>query len=142
MADGMGSQARGPGAPGLGRETASLAREKAGAPWADAKETARAKLDERKDEAATGLDEVAQALHDAARRQHEHGDGLARLTGSAADSLERFSGALRSKDVTAMLGDIESFARRQPVAFFGMALAAGFLAARAMKVERSTREMT
>jgi hypothetical protein len=35
-----------------------------------------------------------------------------------------------------MLRDMESFARTQPVAFFGIALATGFLAARFMKSGR------
>jgi hypothetical protein len=56
-----------------------------------------------------------------------------RLTESAADGLERLSGMLRSKDVGSMLSDVNRFARQQPVVFFGLALAAGFVAVRLMK---------
>ena len=58
---------------------------------------------------------------------------LAQNTGSAADGLERLSSTLRNKDVSAMLRDMDNFARNQPVAFFGLALAAGFLAVRFLK---------
>jgi len=110
-----------------------MAKEHAQAVWDDAKETARSRLNEQKDAAAEGIGEVAGALRDAARRSEGERDGLARLTGTAADSLERLSGTLRNKDVSSMLRDMQSFARNQPVAFFGIALAAGFLAVRFMK---------
>jgi hypothetical protein len=40
---------------------------------------------------------------------------------------------LKEKDLNGLMGDVESFARRQPVAFFGAAVAAGFLAVRFLK---------
>jgi len=115
--------------------TTQAVKERAGAIWDDAKETARTKMNQQKDAAAEGLGEVAGALRDAARRQSGDvaGEPLARLTGSAADGLERLSSTLRNKDVSAMLRDMDNFARNQPVAFFGLALAAGFLAVRFLK---------
>ena len=115
--------------------TTQAVKERAGAIWDDAKETARTKMNQQKDAAAEGLGEVAGALRDAARRQRGDGAGepLARLTGSAADGLERLSSTLRNKDVGAMLRDMDNFARNQPVAFFGLALVAGFLAVRFLK---------
>jgi len=115
--------------------TTQAVKERAGAIWDDAKETARTKMNQQKDAAAEGLGEVAGALRDAARRQSGDGAGepLARLTGSAADGLDRLSSTLRNKDVGAMLRDLDNFARNQPVAFFGLALAAGFLAVRFLK---------
>jgi hypothetical protein len=119
-------------AQGVVHEAAQVAKDRAHAAWDDAKETTRSKLNEQKDAAAQGIGEVAGALRDAARHRDD-GDGLGRLGAAAADGLERVSGALRSKDVSTMLRDVESFARQQPVAFFGLALAAGFLAVRFMK---------
>ena len=120
-----------PGSPGVGQEAADMARERAGSMWSDAKETTRSKLNEQKDVAAQGIGEVAQALREAARRRE--GQGVARLTDSAADGLERVSSALRNKDLSAMLRDTNRFAREQPVAFFGLAVAAGFIAMRLLK---------
>jgi hypothetical protein len=116
-------------------DTTSAIKERAGAVWDDAKETARSKINEQKDAAAEGIGEVAGALRDAARRQRGDGAGepFARITGSAADGLDRLSSTLRNKDVGAMLRDLDDFARNQPVAFFGLALAAGFLAVRFLK---------
>jgi hypothetical protein len=101
--------------------------------WDDAKQGARDKLNEQKDNAARGIGDAAGALRDAAQRQQRDGDGTARLTNAAADGLDRLSQSLRNKDVNTMLHDMESFARQQPVAFFGLALAAGFLAVRLAK---------
>ena len=117
------------------QNTTQAVKERAGAIWDDAKETARSKLDQQKDSAAEGINQVAGALRDAARRQGGDGAGepMARITGSAADGLERLSDTLRNKDVSAMLRDLDNFARNQPVAFFGLALAAGFLAVRFLK---------
>jgi hypothetical protein len=143
---GTGDAAPGTGAAagtqGVAHEAAQAVKERAHAVWDDAKETTRSKLNEQKDAAAQGLGDVAGALRDAAR-QREGDDGLARLTGSAAEGLDRLSSALRNKDVTTMVRDVENFARQQPVAFFGLALAAGFLAVRFMKAgERRDQETT
>ena len=118
-------------------QAAQAVKERAGALWDDAKETARSRLNEQKDSAASGLDEVAGALRDAAKRQSGDGTGqpLAQLTSSAAEGLEHLSHSLRNKDVAVMLRDMDNFARNQPVAFFGIALAAGFLAVRFLKAD-------
>jgi hypothetical protein len=126
------SAGAGPGVTGVANEAAQVAKERAHAVWDDAKETTRSKLNEQKDAAAQSIGDVAGALREAAQRRDD-GDGLARLGTSAADGLERLSSALRNKDVGTMLRDVESFARQQPVAFFGLALAAGFLAVRFVK---------
>jgi hypothetical protein len=119
------------------KEQAGIARERAGAMLNDAKENARSKIEESKSAAADGVGEFAGALRDAARnRRHGDDDPVMRLTETAADGLERLSGMLRSKDVGSMLRDVNRFARQQPVAFFGLALAAGFLVTRLMKDTR------
>ncbi|MGB7988103.1 MAG: hypothetical protein WCF44_01820 [Candidatus Methylophosphatis roskildensis] len=122
------------GSSGL-QDTAQAVKDRAGAALDDAKETARSRLNEQKDVAAGGIDDVAGALRDVAKRREDGGghDPLANLTGSAADGLERLSSTLRNKDVGTMLRDVESFARQQPLAFFGLALAGGFLAVRFLK---------
>lgn len=103
----------------------------------DAKDSAQSHLNEKKDVAAEGLHNVAGALRDAADRGGGN-DPLLGLTASAADGLDRLSSALRNKDVGMMMRDVETFARNQPVAFFGLALATGFLAVRFMKASHSS----
>ena len=104
------------------------------------KESARAIAGDQQRAAAGGLAEFASALRKAAR---ETGDGgqrsqVGRFAESAADGLERLSGSLREKDLNRLVGDLESFARSQPVAFFGAAVAAGFLAVRFLKATAPT----
>ncbi len=121
-------------------ESANMVKERAGAILEDAKGAAQSKLNEQKDVAADSIHGVAQALRDAAGRQGDGGgDAIAEMTGSAADGLERLSNTLRNKDISGMLRDMESFARTQPVAFFGLSLAAGFLAVRFLKATEEPR---
>ena len=109
----------------------------------DTKESAFAMLGEQQKAAASGLGDVAGALRKAAREMR--GDGreapASRMLETAADGLERFSGSLRNKDLPGLMRDVEGFARRQPVAFFGAALAAGFLAVRFLKSSNSSSQM-
>jgi hypothetical protein len=101
----------------------------------DAKEAARGKIAEQQQTAASSLGSFAQALRKSAQEMQGDGQqaGVARIAQTAADGLERFSGTLRSKDLDSLLRDAESLARRQPVLFFGAAVAAGFLAVRFLK---------
>jgi hypothetical protein len=96
-------------------------------------ESARSMLGEQQRAAASGLGDLAGALRRAARDTNSEGKPVARLAESAADNLERFSNTLRDKDLGALMRDAESFARRQPVAFIGVAALAGFLAVRFLK---------
>lgn len=123
-----------------GDATAGLEKE-VGEMWDGAKESARSTINKQKDTAASGMDDVAAALRDAShRREGEGNQTVARLAGSAADGLERLSGALRNKDAGAMLHDIDGFARSQPLAFFGIAFVAGFLAVRFIKAGTPAQE--
>jgi hypothetical protein len=115
-------------------------KEQAGAVWNDAKQMARGKLSEQQQTAASSLGSFAEALRKSAREMQgdQQQAGVARFAQSAADGLEKLSGSLRSKDLDGMLRDAESLARRQPVLFFGAAVAAGFLAVRFLKSSNPT----
>lgn len=115
-------------------EMRDVAKDQAGALWSDAKRTARSKVSEQKEAAASGIHDFAAALHAAADQlQGERHEGIARLAQSAAGGLDRMSGSLARKDLDALVRDAESFARRQPLAFFATAAVAGFLAVRFLK---------
>lgn len=120
-------------------DTADALKNTANGMLDDAKEAAVSRLSQEKEGAASGIDHVANALRDVVKR-HDEGSGsdlLTNLAGSAADGLERLSSDLRNKDVGTMLRDVQSFARDQPVAFFGLTMAAGFLAGRFLKASES-----
>ena len=112
--------------------------EQTGALWNDAKEMARGTFSQQQQTAASSLGSFAQALRKSARDMQGDGEqaGVARFAQSAADGLERLSGTLRSKDLDGLVRDAESLARRQPMLFFGAAVAAGFLAVRFLKSSR------
>ena|SRR5687767_6856247 len=120
------------------QEAGQAAKDQASAVWSGTKDSARSMIGDQQKAAASGLGQFAGALRKAAR---EMGDGgqqapMSRMIESAADGLERFSGSLREKDLDGLVRDAESFARRQPMLFFGAAIAAGFLAVRFMKATR------
>lgn len=115
-------------------ETGQAVRRQANAAWHDAREIARNKWGEQQREAATGLGDMAGALRTAARDvEGRQQPTVAKLAQCAADGLERLSGTLRNKDLDGMVRDAEAYARRQPLVFFGAAVAAGFLAVRFLK---------
>lgn len=93
------------------------------------KETVGSSLADQKDSAASTLGSFAGALRKAGRES----DGAGQIAEWAAQGLERASSTLRSKDLSSMVREVESFARTQPVAFFLAAAAAGFLATRFLK---------
>jgi hypothetical protein len=114
------------------------AKDQAGALWNDTKQTAQSVLGEQQRAAAGGLGDFAAALRKAARDMDGAGNStVGRLAQSAADGLEHFSGTLRSRDLNGLVHDVESFARRQPVAFLGTAVAVGFLAVRFLKSSKA-----
>ena len=104
----------------------------------DAKEVARSTFSERQQAAASSLGDLAGALRKSAAELQGQHQNAARFAQSAASGLERLSGSLRNRDLDAILRDTEAFARRQPVAFFGAAVLAGFLATRFLKSSSST----
>ena len=98
-----------------------------------AKETARASADEQRTHAASALGDLAGALRKAAGELEGDRQAAGSMARWAADGLERASSTLGGKDVSTILREMESFARAQPLAFFGATLAAGFLATRFMR---------
>lgn len=114
--------------------TTQAIKEKTGAVWEDTRESVRSAIKERQQSAAVRVGDVAGALrtaaHDLEGRQNQ---SAARMVERAADSLERLSGTLRSKDLESMVKEAETFARREPALFLGAAVAAGFLAMRFLK---------
>lgn len=135
--DSTGSASSGSGTSRLDDAT-QVAKDSAGELWDSARANARAALDERKDAAAQGLHEVAGNLRSSAQQHEPNGqtDIVSGLTGSAAEGLERLSNTLRQKDVRSMLHDVDRFAHQQPLAFFGLAMAAGFATVRFLRASQ------
>lgn len=92
------------------------------------------KLDDQKEAAAGSLGSVAQALRQTGQQfRDQDQQPFGQVAESAADMVDRFSGFLSERDIHQLIGEAESFARRQPALFIGGAFALGLLAARFLK---------
>ena len=56
----------------------------------------------------------------------------------AADQIDTVSDAFRRRDVSQLLSEVQGFARRQPTAFLGAAVIAGFAVVRFLKTSAAT----
>jgi gas vesicle protein len=122
------------------REAAEEVKQEARAAADQAKEQARSAATRQKDAAAQQIGGWAQALRTASDDLHSRGqDAAAAYVRQAADGLERASGTVHARDVDELIGSVEDFARRQPVAFLGGAVAAGFGLARFMRSSADRR---
>ena len=83
---------------------------------------------------ADQLDDLAQATHKSAQQFAGGQDWLASAIERGSTELSSLATSLRGNDINALLGQVQSFAQRQPAAYFGAAFAAGFALARVGKV--------
>jgi hypothetical protein len=99
----------------------------------DAGEKLRASVTEQK---AVGADYVGNVANIIRRTALEF-DGEIPQAGhyirKAAAQLDNVSHALRDKDLSEIVGNVQDFARRQPTAFLGAAVLVGFAAVRFLK---------
>ena len=104
------------------------------------KEQAYSTAHRQKDAAAEQMGGWAHALRSASDDLRNRGQDIAAgYVGQAADGLERASSTVQTRDVDDLIGTVEDFARRQPVAFLGGAVAAGFGLARFMRSSADRR---
>jgi hypothetical protein len=123
-----------------GKEKASELKHEVHEATEQAKEQVRSAATQQKDAAARQMDGFAHALMAAADDLRERGqDFAAEYVREAASGLERASGAVRERDLDEIMANVEAFARRQPVAFLGGAVVAGFGIARLMRSSADRR---
>ncbi|MGC2237232.1 MAG: hypothetical protein WA584_13790 [Pyrinomonadaceae bacterium] len=115
------------------------AKDTAGQAYGLATEKATTKLEEQKTTLAGGLTSVADGLKQVGETLRDSGEEnpitefTAKYGDSLAKQIENIGSYFENKDVREMVGDVESFARRNPVVFIGAAFGLGFLAARFLK---------
>ena len=109
-------------------ETVDQAKQAVNDTLGQAKRQVSVRFDEQKSQAAGRLSSVANALRQTGESlQSQNEDTFGRYAHAAADQIEQFSDTLQNKNMTEMLNEIQSFARRQPELFVAGSLAAGFL---------------
>jgi hypothetical protein len=123
---------------------ASAAREELAQGAQQAAEAVRARtsgaLDERRRAAADRIGHTASALRSAAEQMRAQDAGsLAWLADDVAGRMDAASRRLRDEDLDSLMASATDLARRQPVAFFGAAVAAGFALSRFLKASASRR---
>ena len=108
-------------------------REKAAGLADSAKEQVRSQFDQKKGTALGEIDTLVSALRRAGSELGDNGGMSGRVIDTVASRLESFSRSLDGKDLNGVLQGVETFARRNPAAFLGSAIAVGFLASRFLK---------
>lgn len=104
-----------------------------------AKDKAVGLLDEQKNKATTGLNNVADSIRKVGENLRDSGEQnavaqtAARYGDNLAKQIESFSGYLENARLKDLKRDIEGFARRQPALFVGGTFLVGVLAARFLK---------
>lgn len=91
---------------------------------------------EQKDAGAERLEGIAAAINRAADELGHEVPQAAEYVRWAARELETFSEAVRERDLRDLAGMVRDFAGRQPTAFLGATLLAGFAAVRFLKVSK------
>ena len=90
---------------------------------------------------ADSMGGMADAVRNTAERLDDEGNPtVAENMHRAANGIQRFSNTVRDRDISWLVGEIESFARRQPVVFIGTGVAVGFLLTRFLKSSAERRE--
>ena len=88
------------------------------------------------DQKAAGADYVGNVAEMVRRASYEFDNQMpqaGQYIRKAAAQIDSVSEALRTRDLTELTQDIQDFARKQPAAFFGAAVLAGFAAVRFFK---------
>lgn len=108
-------------------------RDKAAGLASSAKEQARTQFDQKKGSALGELDTLVSALQRVGSELGDDSGVTGKVISTVTTRLESFSRSLDGKDLDGVVRDVESFARRNPAAFLGSAVAIGFLASRFLK---------
>ena len=85
------------------------------------------------DQAASGVETVAESIRRVSSDMEVEQPQLAEFASTAADQAESLAGYLRDNDVRQIIGNVEDFARRQPLLFIGGAFLIGMAASRFIK---------
>jgi ElaB/YqjD/DUF883 family membrane-anchored ribosome-binding protein len=122
------------------QEAASVAQDKA----ADLREGGSAQVRDQFDRRSTQAGAQMRSLAEALRRSgddlsKEGNSGAARITGQAAERIERVGSYLEEKSGDELVRDIETFARKRPWMLAGLGLLSGVAAARLMKASSDQR---
>jgi UDP-N-acetylglucosamine 2-epimerase len=107
-----------------------------------AKDKVESEVRERKSVGADYIGSIAQATHRAANEFETEIPQAAHYIRQAAEQMQGVANTVRERDVRELVGEVQSFARRQPTLFFGGAVVLGFAALRFLKSAAPTSAET
>jgi hypothetical protein len=99
----------------------------------EVKKAAESKLGAGKEFAAAQLGSVAAALRQTSYQLRLQESGMSEYVDKAASSVDNVSDYLETRTLSQLIGDVESYARREPAVFLGGAFVAGVLGGRFLK---------
>ena len=99
----------------------------------------RSVVEEQKTAGADFVGGMAGAIRRAANEFDREIPQAAHYVRRAAEQIETVSDAVRRRDLTELVGNVQDFARRQPTAFLGATVLAGFAAVRFLKSSTGPR---
>ena len=115
------------------KEQASQLTESAKGLASEAGEKLRSAAEDQKNAGADYVSGLAGAVRRAASEFDDQIPQAGQYIRRAADQIENASDALRRRDLNELLGNVQDFARRQPTAFLGATVLAGFAMVRFLK---------
>jgi hypothetical protein len=122
------------------KEAAGQVQEKAQEAAGQAKGRVREQVDQRSTTAGEQVHSAAQDARSVAEELRSKGkEQPAKYAEQAADRAERLGSYLKDSDADRILGDVEDFARRRPMAVLAGGLALGFAASRFLKASSAKR---
>jgi hypothetical protein len=89
--------------------------------------------DRGRESAANGIEHVADSIRRITTDMQDEQPAISNVAETAADQAQRVATYLREHDAREILGNVESFARRQPLIFLGGAFVLGVAASRFIK---------
>lgn len=133
-------QASGGQAKDKAQEVAGQAQEKAQEAAGQAQGKLREQVDQRSTQAGEQVASTAQDVRTVGEELRKQGkDKPAQLADQAAERAERLGSYLKESDADRILGDVEDFGRKQPLAIVAGGLALGFLGSRFLKASSQKR---
>lgn len=110
-------------------------QETAGTAVDQVKETATTQIGSQKDRVTANLSGLADSLHNTGQQLEnaKQGDFFAKYVHQVADRVDQLANRLDERDVNELIGDVESYARKQPAVFLGGTFVLGMLVARFLK---------
>ncbi|WP_380164981.1 hypothetical protein [Jannaschia sp. R86511] len=124
-------------------DTTETAKDKARDVGSQVQDQARSQVDDRSTQAGEQLQGKADDLHAVGDQMRERGDDtFAQVADRVAGWTEDAARYLREADADRMLGDVESFARRQPWAVAAGGALIGFAASRIVRAGSDRRQQS